>query len=139
MLRPPMEVDRVALHLVRPEEEYFEADQEIDVVNMSIQCHGCGSWGALQVEVSHCVGRAEGTAAGRQQGRQGPRKRKQRFRQRGAADLGKAARLGKVRQEKFFCVFFKCFNCGETGHRKQDCTKVGAIDQEAMDADASAE
>ena len=32
----PMDVDKVS--------EFCEDDPEIDVVNMSMQCHGCGGW-----------------------------------------------------------------------------------------------
>ena len=40
----PMDVDRVSVDYAKVQTVYTEDDQEIDVVNMSIQCHGCGGW-----------------------------------------------------------------------------------------------
>ena len=40
----PMGVDNVSVDYVEVQTEYSDDDQEIDVVNMSIQCHGCGAW-----------------------------------------------------------------------------------------------
>ena len=40
----PMDVDKVSVDYAKVQTEFSEDDQEIDVVNMSIQCHGCGGW-----------------------------------------------------------------------------------------------
>ena len=40
----PMDVDKVSVDHAKVQTEYSEDDHEIDVVNMSIQCHGCGGW-----------------------------------------------------------------------------------------------
>ena len=34
----------VSVEYAKVQTEYSEDDHEIDVVNMSIQCHGCGGW-----------------------------------------------------------------------------------------------
>ena len=41
----PMDVDKVSVDNAKVQTEYSEDDHEIDVVNKSIQCHGCGGWG----------------------------------------------------------------------------------------------
>ena len=41
----PMDIDKVSVDYAKVQTEFSEDDQEIDVVNMSIQCHGCGGWG----------------------------------------------------------------------------------------------
>ena len=40
----PLDVDKVSVDYAKVQTEYSEDDHEIDVVNMSIQCHGCGGW-----------------------------------------------------------------------------------------------
>ena len=40
----PMDVDRIAFDAADGHRKNYEYEQEIDVVNMSIQCHGCGGW-----------------------------------------------------------------------------------------------
>ena len=36
--------DGMSVDYVKDQTEHADDDQEIDVVNMSIQCHGCGDW-----------------------------------------------------------------------------------------------
>ena len=135
----PMEVDRVVVDAAAAAAESYEEDQEIDVVNMSIQCHGCGGWGhykskcptawAVMQEQQHTKG-AGGKGPGKGgkssgKGPSGPWARSGPKGGKGGKSLGgKGGFLGK------------CFKCGETGHRQQDCTKVGAIHEEAPDAGA---
>ena len=40
----PMDVDKVSVDNAKVQTEHSEDDHEIDVVIMSIQCHGCGGW-----------------------------------------------------------------------------------------------
>ena len=41
----PVDVDRVNVDYTKVPMKHSDDDQEIDVVNMSIQRHGCGGWG----------------------------------------------------------------------------------------------
>ena len=70
--------------------------------------------------------RDAGTASGWEQWEQGSGERRQ--------ELGKGiGGFGKGGKGVFLG---KCFKCGEVGHRKQDCTKVGAIDEDIPLSDA---
>ena len=41
---PTLDVDKVSVGYAKVQTESSDGDQEIHVVNMSIQCHGCGGW-----------------------------------------------------------------------------------------------
>ena len=97
-------------------------NQEIDVVNMSIQCHGCGGWGRYKskcptawamMQEQFRTGSAGFGKGGKSFGK-------------GSGGLGKGGKGGKGKGG----FNHRCFKCGETRHRKQDCAKVGSIDEE---------
>ena len=140
----PMEVDRVAVDAAAAAgAEHYEGEQEIDVVNMSIQCHGCGGWGHYKSKcptawaVLHDQQQAGGTggykgfgAGSKGLGKGGKGSGK------GAGEPWAGKGLGKGGKGGKGAFLGNCFKCGETGHRKQDCTKVGAVDEEAPFAEA---
>ena len=127
----PMDVDKVSVDYAKVQTEFSEDDQEIDVINMSIQCHGCGGWGhykskcptawAVMQEQHQVV--SNGINSPLKGGKNSAK---------GIGGFGKGGKGGKGKG-----VFpGKCFKCGEVGHRKQDCTKVGAIDDDIPFSDA---
>ena len=127
----PMDVDKVSVDYAKVQTEFSEDDQKIDVVNMSIQCHGCGGWEHYKskcptawavMQEQHQVG---------SNGSKGPGKGGKNS-AKGIGGFGKGGKGGKGKG-----VFpGKCFKRGEVGHRKQDCTKVGAIDDDIPFSDA---
>ena len=121
----PMDVDKVSVDYAKVQTVYSVNDHEIDVVNMSIQCHGCGGWGhykskcptALVVmQEQHQVGNNGSKGLGK--GGKNSAK--------GIGGFGKGCKGGKG-------VFpGRCFKCGEAGHRKRDiafgCADTGNVD-----------
>ena len=110
----PMDVDKVSVDHAKVQKEYSEDDHEIDVVNMSIQCHGCGGRGHYK---SNCPTAWAVVQEQHQVGNNGSKN--------SAKGIGGFGKGGKG-EGVFPC---KCFKC-EAGHRKQDCTKVGTIDDD---------
>ena len=51
----PMDVDKVSVDYAKVQTGYSVNDHEIDVVNMSIQCHGCGGWEHYKSKCPDCV------------------------------------------------------------------------------------
>ena len=112
-----MDVDRVAVDYTNVPTEYSDDDHEIDVINMSIHFHGCGGWGAPSQSAR------PRWLWWRSNIRQGARVLEKETRVRAKESAGSAT--GGKGKRGFLGM---CFKCGEAGHRKQDCTKVGAID-----------
>ena len=100
-------------------------------MNMSIQCHGCGGWGHYKSKCPTAWAVMQEQSQTGNVGNKGLGK--------GGKSLGKGVRGcwkgGKGGKGKGG-IAGRCFKSGETGHRKQDCTKVGAIDDENSTDDA---
>lgn len=90
---------------------------EVDAVGMHVQCHNCGGWGHYKSKCPTVPPRAKGGGKGGQWGAKGA-----------AKGAGKGQGKGKG-------FAGKCFRCGETGHRKNECTKVAAIEEQEYEYD----
>ena len=105
----PMDIDKLSVSYARVQTEYSDDDQEIDVVNMSIQCYGCGGWGHFKskcptswavMQEQHQAGSNGSKGLGK--GGKSSAKGIGGF---GKGGKGKGALLGR------------CLKCGDAGHR----------------------